>query len=244
MTKNFDKFCYRFLFESINDDEYLRLASDPEKNQEELQRMVDDAAMAAEFNVGPVWHGSWKGNYKSLKPSSHGKVGRGIYFTNTKKVAEFHAKGRDGDWGKNILYKVYLKGNFLETGVKHRPGYLMGANIKLPNEVVSKLNEAGIKSYQAGRKPSDRDLPVYDNTSLKRVFNPGGWQSDDSEKISEIIELLGYSGIILYDDNNDIEYVVFSSNQIKSSDPVTYDDNGNIIPLSQRFDSSKDDIRY
>ena len=40
------------------------------------------------------------------------------------------------------------------------------------------------------------------------------------------------------------EIVVRNPNQIKSADPVTYNDNGNIIPLSSRFDSSKDDIRY
>jgi hypothetical protein len=40
------------------------------------------------------------------------------------------------------------------------------------------------------------------------------------------------------------EYFVTNPNQIKSADPVTRDDSGNIIPLSQRFDSTKDDIRY
>jgi GNAT superfamily N-acetyltransferase len=38
-------------------------------------------------------------------------------------------------------------------------------------------------------------------------------------------------------------YVTFNPSQIKSADPVTYDDNGNIIPLSQRFDSRSEDIR-
>ena len=38
--------------------------------------------------------------------------------------------------------------------------------------------------------------------------------------------------------------VVFNSNQIKSADPVTYDESGNVIPLSQRFDSTSDDTRY
>ena len=32
--------------------------------------------------------------------------------------------------------------------------------------------------------------------------------------------------------------------QIKSADPVTYDDNGNVIPLSERFNPKKEDIRY
>lgn len=34
------------------------------------------------------------------------------------------------------------------------------------------------------------------------------------------------------------------SNSVKSSDPVTYDDNGNVIPLSQRFNPESRDIRY
>ena len=38
--------------------------------------------------------------------------------------------------------------------------------------------------------------------------------------------------------------IVFDYNALKSADPVTYDDNGNVIPLSQRFDMSNDDIRY
>ena len=38
--------------------------------------------------------------------------------------------------------------------------------------------------------------------------------------------------------------VMFNSNQVKSSDTVTYDDNGNVIPPSQRFKSESNDIRY
>ena len=40
--------------------------------------------------------------------------------------------------------------------------------------------------------------------------------------------------IVMGDDNS----------RIKSADPVTYDDNGNVIPLSERFNSEKEDIRY
>lgn len=38
--------------------------------------------------------------------------------------------------------------------------------------------------------------------------------------------------------------VVFDPNQIKSADPVTYDDAGNVIPLSERFNEATDDIRF
>ena len=42
----------------------------------------------------------------------------------------------------------------------------------------------------------------------------------------------------------DTEIVAYYPDQIKSADPVTYDDDGNVIPLSERFNSQSDDIRY
>lgn len=38
--------------------------------------------------------------------------------------------------------------------------------------------------------------------------------------------------------------LAFDSSQIKSAAPVTYDDNGNVIPLSERFNTEEKDIRY
>lgn len=40
------------------------------------------------------------------------------------------------------------------------------------------------------------------------------------------------------------EYVVKESKQVKLADPITYDDNGNIIPLSKRDNFNVSDIRY
>lgn len=40
------------------------------------------------------------------------------------------------------------------------------------------------------------------------------------------------------------DYVAFSPSQIKSADPVTYDDAGNVIPLSERFNPENADIRF
>ncbi len=38
-------------------------------------------------------------------------------------------------------------------------------------------------------------------------------------------------------------FIVLKENQVKSADPVTYDDNGNVIPLSERFNEKQNDIR-
>lgn len=39
-------------------------------------------------------------------------------------------------------------------------------------------------------------------------------------------------------------YAVFDGKRVKSAETVTYDDNGNVIPLSERFNSENADIRY
>ena len=59
-------------------------------------------------------------------------------------------------------------------------------------------------------------------------------------KAREDLESMGYEGV----NNEDEEYIAFNSEQIKSADPVTYDDKGNVIPLSERFKDDNKDIRY
>lgn len=60
------------------------------------------------------------------------------------------------------------------------------------------------------------------------------------KEFSEALRNAGYDGVV-YDNQ---EYIAFEPNQIKSADVVTYDDAGNIIPLSERFNPEKEDIRY
>ncbi len=76
----------------------------------------------------------------------------------------------------------------------------------------------------------------------------------DSPDLAEYAEQAGYDGVILrnivdsggelgYNEISDV-YVAFSPEQIKSADAVTYDDNGQPIPLAERFRMDDDDIRY
>ena len=77
----------------------------------------------------------------------------------------------------------------------------------------------------------------------------------DGYDLSEIIEEnnLDYDGIILNEGGDLVNgkpvsrgasFVIRKSSQIKSADPVTYDDDGKVIPLSERFNEEKEDIRY
>lgn len=64
----------------------------------------------------------------------------------------------------------------------------------------------------------------YDSVTIKNIFDQGGLSSDQEKP--------------------DTVYIVFDSNRIKSADPVAYDDAGNVIPLSERFNPKKTDIRW
>ena len=68
------------------------------------------------------------------------------------------------------------------------------------------------------------------------------WDSYSSYFL-EVAEERKADGIIL-DDGNTKMYVVFDGEQIKSAEPVTYDDDGNVIPLEERFKSKKTDFRF
>lgn len=50
-------------------------------------------------------------------------------------------------------------------------------------------------------------------------------------------------GLANYNAASDI-YTFFNPSDVKSADPFTFDDDGNLIPSSKRFDSSRTDIRY
>lgn len=69
-----------------------------------------------------------------------------------------------------------------------------------------------------------------------------------SDNVNEVLQTNGYDGIIARDYNGTTnpvnQYVIFDAEQAKSADPVTYDDQGDVIPLSQRFEQGKSDIRY
>lgn len=63
-----------------------------------------------------------------------------------------------------------------------------------------------------------------------------------------LIPITGFDGFVTHWENSATGkksniYLAFDSSQLKSADAVTYDDNGNVIPLSERFDPEKKDIR-
>lgn len=78
----------------------------------------------------------------------------------------------------------------------------------------------------------------------------------DIEFVRAIVENFGYDAVedkevsskfgqLSREMMTDTEHIiVFKPEQIKLSDPITYAEDGSVIPLSERFDPNNDDIRY
>lgn len=73
----------------------------------------------------------------------------------------------------------------------------------------------------------------------KYAYNYIEYMQEFGYNVQEILTEKGYDGI-----NGHTEFVVFNPEQVKSAEAITYDDKGNVIPLSQRFNAENDDIRF
>lgn len=64
--------------------------------------------------------------------------------------------------------------------------------------------------------------------------------------MKELLKSKGYDGAVYFNEYEGfgISVIAFEPNQIKSADPVTYDNDGNLIPLSERFNPENNDIRF
>ena len=93
---------------------------------------------------------------------------------------------------------------------------------------------------------------IYNAHSLEQLTGEIEQQWDEELTLEENAEAYvdglkaqGYDGIVLRDEEfGGTSFVVFDPEQIKSAEVITYDDAGNVIPLSERFNSRSNDIRY
>lgn len=100
-------------------------------------------------------------------------------------------------------------------------------------------------------------LPDITSDEGKKYGYRGHWDKWTTRSISKYASDNGYRGVLfknIYDDGGrsssgvrkpaDVYSFFYPQEQVKSADPVTYDDSGNVIPLSQRFNPNNNDIRY
>ena len=106
-------------------------------------------------------------------------------------------------------------------------------------------NDYGSKSFvEREARTTARAIWKWANNDVD-IYSELSAVSPDSDSLIEYFSNAGYDGVIHYDKDGRIRTAVaFDSNQFKLADPVTYDDSGNPIPLSERFNPDNPDIRY
>lgn len=165
-----------------------------------VQKMVDEAAKKAGYNVGPVWHGTASKPFNVFDAERQGQSfgeegGMAFWFTNQKREAQTYRR------------------HALDLVDRERGGFVGSYYLRTEN-------------------PAE----------MRDVVNIMGGGMRFASAIADA-QKSGHDAVAM-DDKYAKNYAVFDPSQIKSADPITRDDAGNVIPLSQRFNPQQDDIRF
>jgi len=203
------------------DAEYLSAVESGD--METAQRLVDEAADAAmkeskirdeSGNLVKVYHGSDSADFYEFDKARRGQTDTSMYGR-----GYYFAFDPDyaSDFGENIR-EFYLD-------IKN-PFYI---DINAPSKVIAEFLESkGI------------EVNISDRYKQSHYFA----KMFGSQKFTDTLVDLGFDGVIVRTDEGDYwETVAFHRNQMKLADAVTYDNDGNVIPVSERF-SEKRDMRY
>lgn len=143
---------------------------------------------------------------------------RGIYTTTDENVAE--------TYGKDVLHLYGKEGsNVLTIDAKGSSFWAIPSEL-IPLDFSPFPLLRGKSAYKTDDITLIAQRNGYDVVEIRNVY--------DTSTFSAPTDGDGLATDIIY----------FESNMLKSAEPVTYDDNGNVIPLSERFNSENNDIRY
>ena len=220
-------------------------------DMEAAQRMVLEAAKLAmpntkvvdeDGNPLVVYHGTAmeENVFKDQQRS------RGFWFTDREEVANGYAESASAELnGERRIIPAFL--NIENPRIEDAYG-------KYPVEIA-------LKSYVENDNGVYQEFETYEDAEAYRKENvPDGWVGasevgDQDDLVERAIEL-GYDGVIVKNVHDQAtyaetrvvgtqtNYIAISPSQIKSAEPVTYDNKGNVIPLSERFNPENDDIRF
>lgn len=208
----------------MSDTEYL--AAVERGDMDTAQQMVNEAAKEAGYTIGPVWHGTPNTPFNKFDKAKQGRLDEGFlgsafYFSGSPDTAWIYAEI------PKVSTRGKASGAWIARTFAGRTGYvgkffIKGSILELQEQII-------------GRRERDRREVVREALDLPLLSS--------AKEITEEATRRGYSGVRYTSRYGGEEYAVFHPSQIKSADPVTYDDSGNVIPLSKRFDVTKDDIR-
>ncbi len=212
---------------SKRDAEYITAAESG--NTEEAQRLVDEAAEEALENSEArlTDRGEYRMGAGKLATVYHATYNDFTVFDRTKLGENTDVFASDAAVAATAHLGFWF--NTQQLALK-APGYAGGKSVK------AYLNAENIYNvYSLEQLASE----------IEEQWDEEKTPAENAEEFADELRTQGYDGIVMHDDEfGGISFVVFDPEQIKSAEPVTYDDAGNVIPLSERFNSNSDDIRY
>ena len=206
------------------------------KDIETAQKIVDEVAKKNGYTI-KAYHGGDKFFTVFGKGNKTSQAPEGVHFFSSNKDVAYsyttYKRDVNTDVNSYPIYKQLTReGTFEENRVAR--GGVYSSYLKLENPYV-----VDFKGEYYSQKIDGRDINEiavyardngYDGVIAKNIKDPGdmgdaNWESKPSLAVAD-------------------DYIVFDSKQIKSAEAITYDDNGNVIPLSERFKAENNDIRY
>lgn len=207
---------------SERDAEYLSAVK--RGDLETARNMVNEAAEDAEYDI-TAYHVSMNGAFNVFDRNRLGE--NTVDYADDAATAATAYLGfwfSDHDVSKPTRSYGMIPGDARQFRLKAEilyPIALQTLHDELLNEYIS---EDAIEQYSAGEYSAIREA---------------------AEEYAAELQRRGYSGLEVWDSElGGTSYVMFAPEQIKSADAVVYDDNGKVIPLSERFNAKKNDIRY
>ena len=159
---------------------------------------------------------------EEFKASEEGKQLAEAFFADMPKVVE-HVKALLNADGESGIYDLYINDS------KHLV-------IEGKGEDWNRLTAANLP-----------DIHSPEMESYRNISNKDYWTT---RSVAQYAKDNGYSGVTFNDiidgkrESSKVYVALYPQNDVRSADPVTYDDNGDVIPLSKRFDTKENDIRY
>lgn len=241
------------------------------------QRMVDEAAFAAGYNIGPIHHGTLpsRGDFDVFRNGITAKdafrlnfdgLGPGWFSSDREQASKMGSRVISGYINLKKPLTLYADEFALDEHIKRRKEWMA-----LTKKDRDESHSDPVKGWWIDGLTWDERNRLKELTqqgagnevirgdsfeALERLGKEAKIEFPDlseGEAIRSGLQAQGYDGIILEATNADsgiapaarLWVVPFDGgNQIKSADPVTYDQNGNVIPLSQRFNPTSDSILY
>jgi len=242
------------------DEKYSQLEKNykngDESAKKDAEKILDEKALRSKpYVIGPIYH--WSKTNNAFRVFDISKAREGFHFGTEEAANQVRVAQRKAErWGepkvKGEDYKVYIMSD-------HKPIRITDSELNNATSIAYQLNEKGLLNENQYRIIEDADKKLDLEKNLVIYPNINKFKTDVSTReknlgrdlkhpFDELTDALGYKPVFEYknnaEDKGSLSYIATDSSQIKSAEPFTYDEQGKLIPLSERFNPEKKDIYF